>query len=74
MKLYLVAPVIADNDDRDATDARHRQCNERIADLLVDHLSADPALFAMRNVGEGTEAPVKPDTRYGDAETVRIRD
>jgi hypothetical protein len=28
----------------------------------------------MRNLDEGSEAPVQPDTRYGDAEAVHIRD
>jgi len=28
----------------------------------------------MRNVGELSAPPVQPDTRYGDAETVRISD
>ncbi len=72
MQLYLVAPAIAHNDDRRARD--HRECSERIADLILPHVSADPALFAMRHVGEGTEAPVQPETRYGDAEAVRISD
>lgn len=74
MQLYLVAPAIAHNDDRRARDHRFRECSERIADLILPHVSADPALFAMRHVGEGTEAPVQPDTRYGDAEAVRISD
>ena len=74
MQLYLVAPAIADNDDRRATGHRFRACSERIADLILSHVSADPALFAMRHVGEGTEAPVPPDTRYGDTEAVRISD
>jgi hypothetical protein len=74
MRLYLVAPAIADNDDRDATDHQLHVCSERIADLILSHVSADPALFAMRSVDEGCEAPVKPDTRYGDAEVVHISD
>ncbi len=31
-------------------------------------------MFAMRHVDEGSAAPVQPDSRYGDAETVRITD
>ena len=74
MRLYLVAPAIANNDDRLATDHRSRDCRERIADLILSHISADPALFAMRHIEEGTEPPVRPDTRYGEAEIVRISD
>ena len=74
MRLYLVAPAIADNDDRAATNQRFRVCSESIADLILSHVSADPALFAMRQIDESSEAPVQPDTRYGDAETVRISD
>lgn len=74
MRLYLVAPVVADNDDRTATDNRFRASSERIADLILPHVSADPALFAMKYVEEGTGAPVQPDLRYGDTEAVRISD
>jgi hypothetical protein len=74
MKLYLVAPAIADNDDEVANDHRFRVCSERIADLILSHVAADPALFAMRHMDEGSEAPVQPDTLYGDAEAVHITD
>jgi hypothetical protein len=74
MRLYLVAPALADNDDREATDHRFRACSERIADLITSHVSADPALFAMRHIDEGSKPPVQPDTRYGDAEAVHISD
>lgn len=74
MRLYLVAPVIAANTDRPATHARLRTCSESIADLILSHVSMDPALFAMRHVGEGSAPPVSGDTRYGEAETVPIAD
>ena len=74
MRLYLVAPAIADNDDREATDHRFRACNELIADLILSHISVDPAIFAMRHLDELSEAHVQPDTRYGDAEAVHISD
>lgn len=72
MRLFRVAPAIADNDDEPANDHRFRAYSERIADLIVSHVAADPALFAMRHIDEGTEAHVQPDTRYGDTEAVRI--
>ena len=74
MRLFLVAPAIADNDDRAATDQRFRACGELIMDLIVSHVSDDPALFAMRHAEEATEAPVQHDTLYGDTEVVRISD
>jgi hypothetical protein len=74
MKLYLVAPVIAENDDEPAIDARFSTCSERIADLILSHVWSDPALFAMRHRNEGSEAPVQADTRYGDTEAVRLGD
>ena len=74
MKLFLVAPVIAANTDEAARNARVRECSGRIAELILSHVSDDPALFGMRQVGEASEAPVQPDARYGDVETVRIGD
>lgn len=74
MKLFLIAPIIAANTDEAARDARFRECSGRIADLIVSHVSEDPALFGMRHVGEVSEAPVGSDARYGDVETVRIAD
>jgi hypothetical protein len=74
MRLYLVAPVIAENDDREATDARFRACSGRIAELISSHVWGDPALFAMRHIGEASVAPVQPNAFYGDAETVEVSD
>lgn len=45
-----------------------------IADLILHHLSADPALFGMRHANEGSASPVSLSTRYGYAEAVRISD
>ena len=74
MKLYLVAPTLAANTDEEAADARLRACFDRIADLLVDHLSSDPALFGIRHQNEAAEPPVQPDVRYGYVDAVRIAD
>lgn len=74
MRLYLLAPVLAANTDRTAADARLHECAEGIADLILSHVSADPALFGMRQIGEVLAPPLQPDARYGDAETVRISD
>lgn len=74
MKLYLVAPVLAANTDETAADARLRECSELIADLILSHISADPALFGMRHADESSVPPVHPDTRYGGAEAIRISD
>jgi len=74
MKLFLIAPVIAANSDEAADDTRFRKCAGRIADLITSHISDDPALFGMRHIGEASEAPVRPDARYADVETVRIAD
>lgn len=74
MKLYLVAPKVADNSDEAAEAARLRICIGQIADLILRHISPDPALFGIRHVNENSEAPVSPDTRYGYAEALRISD
>ena len=74
MKLYLIAPRLAGKPDDAAKNARLRLCVERIADLILRHLSADPALFGIRHVNEGSDAPVKIEIRYGYAEAVRIAD
>ena len=74
MKLFLVAPVIDANANEAAHDARFRECSDRIADLIASHLREDPALFAMREAGEISEAPVRSDARYGDIDTVRVAD
>lgn len=74
MKLFLVSPVTAANTDEVADDARFRECSKRIADLIATHVQDDPALFAMRPVGEGSEASVVLNARYGDIQTVRVAD
>ncbi len=74
MKLFLVSPVTAADTDEAAHDARFRECSERIADLIASHVQGDPALFAMREVSEVSEASVVTDARYGDIQTVRVAD
>lgn len=74
MKLYLVAPKLADNSDKAAEDARLHACVQSIAELILRHLSADPALFGVWHVNEGSDAPVESDTRYAYAEVVSISD
>jgi hypothetical protein len=74
MKLYLVAPKLADNSDDVAEDTRLRACNELVADLICRHVSPDPALFGMRHVDEGSDSPVELGTRYGYADTIRLGD
>lgn len=74
MKLYLVAPILPANSDKDAVDARLRACIEPIADLVLKHVSDDPALFGMRHEGESAKPPVEPDAGYGYAQVVRIAD
>jgi hypothetical protein len=64
MKLFLVAPVIAANSDEAAHNARFRECSAQIAELIASHLEDDPALFAIREAGEISEPPVRPNTRY----------
>ncbi|HEX8668736.1 MAG TPA: hypothetical protein VF727_10240 [Allosphingosinicella sp.] len=74
MKLYLVAPKLADNSDEAADAVRLAVCVEGIADLILRHLAADPALFAMQHVGEVSHSPVALTTRYGHARVARIAD
>lgn len=74
MKLYLIAPMLAANLDEVAAKVRLGDCGQRIADLIAAHLSADPALFAMRWDDETTTPPMQPNMRYGNAEVVAIRD
>jgi hypothetical protein len=72
MKLYLVTPTIPANSDKAFVDAQLRACIEPIAKLILQHLKADPALFAMRRDGEISTAPLPTTARYGYAEVVRI--
>lgn len=73
MKLFLVDHVFPLSTDY-AHDAHFRECSERIAELILSHISEDPALFGMRQVDERSEAPVSSDACYSDVETVRIAD
>jgi hypothetical protein len=74
MKLFLVDAISVASDGEKADRAFHRECSALIADLILSHISEDPALFGMRHVGEGTASPIEPDARFGDVETVRIAD
>ena len=74
MKLYLIAPAIPDHSDEASIDARQKACIGPIADLIFSHLSADPALFAMRHSNEISSAPIKGGERYGYAEVARLAD
>ena len=73
MKLFCVSPILSANDDKVAGDAKLRKCIEPIADLIVSHLSSDPALFAMRHRGEISEPSLKPNISYDYAQVVRIK-
>ena len=74
MKLFLVAPKLAENLDQAAVDARLRLCIEPIADLVTRHMRDDPALFGMRHLTEGSDTPIATDMRLGYAEAIRIGD
>lgn len=74
MKLFSITPVTAAKTDDAAEAARSRECSRRIADLIFEHVSNDPALFGMRHAGEVSKAPIPPQARYGDFETVGLAD
>lgn len=72
MKLYRVSPNLSANDDKVADDAKLKKCIEPIAELIVAHLSSDPALFAMSHKGEISKPSLEPDSSYEYAQVVRI--
>jgi hypothetical protein len=72
MKLYKVSPAIPAGSDEAFIDARLATCIEPIADLILLHLSPDPALFGMRHTGEISKSPLQAGDRYGYADVVRI--
>ncbi|MDQ0471311.1 hypothetical protein [Labrys wisconsinensis] len=74
MKLYLVQPNLPAGADRATVDARLRACIEPIADLILSHLSEDPALFAIRHKDEVSEPCIPPEISYGYAEVAGISD
>ena len=74
MKLYLVAPNIPSHLDKEAADARLRSCIEPIAELILGHISEDPALFGVRHEGEVSDAPIQPDLQFRHAQAVRLAD
>jgi hypothetical protein len=47
---------------------------EAIADLIVSHISSDPALFAMQHIDEVSEASIALDQSYGHARVAYIAD
>ena len=74
MRLYLISPVIPADADEDTVDERLRACIDPIAELISVHLADDPALFAVRGVNEGTEAPLPPTKTYDYANVAEIPD
>ena len=72
MKLYLVAPVVPQGSDEKTIDERLAACIEPIADLILSHLLADPALFGIRHEFEGTAAPLPMTKKYGYADVVEL--
>lgn len=72
MKLYLVQPAIPPGANEAEVSARLNMCIEPIADLILPHLLADPAMFGMRHIGEASQPPLSMAERYGYAEVVRL--
>jgi hypothetical protein len=74
MRLYIVAPNLVGCPDTASVDARLRACIAPIADLVLSHLSEDPALFAMCHKGGVGDRCIPAETSYGRAEVARIAD
>jgi hypothetical protein len=73
MKLFLVDHRFPLDTDY-ANDTNFRECCDLIVDLILSHISDDPALFGLRHVDEVSDAPVPANLRYGDVDAVRISD
>lgn len=74
MRLYLVQPANRPDASQTERAAHQATCVEPIADLILQHLLADPAMFAMRHHKEVSSAPIATTDRYGYAEVVRLHD
>jgi hypothetical protein len=72
MKLYRISPVIPAHSNEAFIDARLKACIELIADLILSHISSDPALFGIRHTNEVSDSPLLTSDRYGYAEVTRI--
>lgn len=72
MKLYLLSPVTADNDDRSARKAREARSNSIITSLILDclHPARDATLHAtyFRETDDGDELEI---VKLGDELTMR---
>jgi len=65
MKLYLVRPNLPANTDRDASDARLRECVQPIADLIASSIEIDPCLYGLWDVDMIDHAPFEPESSFG---------
>jgi len=74
MKLYFIQAAIPPGAGESEVSARLSACVEPIADLILPHLSSDPALFGLRHSDEGSQPPLPMAERYGYAEAVRLAD
>jgi hypothetical protein len=74
MKLFGIFPKLSgSNIGTNAPDLDQAKI-EAVADLIVAHMSSDPALFAMEHVGEFSGSPIELDQTYGHARASHIAD
>jgi hypothetical protein len=74
MKLYLIVPNLMEQTSREALVLRHRACADAIVDLILSHISSDPALFGVRSKREVCESPIPTDLSFGEADAVHLPD
>ncbi|WP_162237441.1 hypothetical protein [Sphingobium sp. Leaf26] len=74
MKLFGIFPNLSgSNVEADAPNSDQAKI-EAVADLIVAHMSSDPALFAMEHAGEFSGSPIELDQTYGHVRASHITD
>lgn len=74
MKLFGIFPNLsASNVETDAANLDQAKI-EAVADLIVAHMSSDPALFAMEHIQEFSGSPIDLDQTYGYVRASHITD
>jgi hypothetical protein len=74
MRLYLITPVIPADADKEAVDERLRASIDPIAEMILAHLTSDPALFAVRHERETSGPSLAPTKTYDYANVAEIPD
>ncbi len=74
MRLFGIFPNFKAISAEEDVPSLDRVAIEAIADLIVSHISSDPALFAMQHIDEASEVSIALDQRYGHVRVAHIAD